>query len=517
MINTGVGEILVHQGLNSFNGIETIQIVAPISEPARPVIFTIDEIRQIVIDGQFTEADDTVVGTEVDDTLTSSTGGEDVLRGLAGADLYIVSDIINSSVIIQDSGTGGNDIVQFESLDFSDAQFARVLGDSDDLLVTDPALNRSILIKDTLDDNFSGGISFLRFDDGDFDIQSVRDILLAQETTGGDDTLIGFQTNDTLTSTGGNDVLNGRQGSDTYVVDLLTLGTVLIDDGATGSNDLVINNANVAAASFIRDRVDTDTLIIDFGGDRTITIRTSLDDNFSGGIDTVTFDDGSGAPPTVLTMQDIRDTLIAQDSSEGDDLITGFLVADTIEGGAGNDFLTGLNGGDLYVFNPGDGVDTIRDNGNNTTDVLDLGFGFGDLIAERGGADGQDAVLSFLGTTDQVTVLNGLLNNQPDRIEQYQLTDSTLDTQGLRQVIIAQEVTAGNDVLVGFNGDEILFGNEGDDHLIGLTGNDTYQIGIGHGADIVDDQAQCELDSRPAGVPRPRSGGCQLLAPHPGA
>ncbi len=47
----------------------------------------------------------------------------------------------------------------------------------------------------------------------------------------------------------------------------------------------------------------------------------------------------------------------------GDDAIFGMLNSNTLDGGAGDDFLSGRQGDDTYVFGRGYGRDVILDNG----------------------------------------------------------------------------------------------------------------------------------------------------------
>jgi len=78
-------------------------------------------------------------------------------------------------------------------------------------------------------------------------------------------------------------------------------------------------------------------------------------------------------------------------------------LANTLDGGLGNDILHGGNGDDLFVFRLGDGQDAIHTNGTNDADVLRLGTGIdaGDLVSTR---DGDDLVIGITGTTDKLTV-----------------------------------------------------------------------------------------------------------------
>jgi hypothetical protein len=85
-------------------------------------------------------------------------------------------------------------------------------------------------------------------------------------------------------------------------------------------------------------------------------------------------------------------------STDGNDVIDGFNIADVITGGRGNDTLRGGDGGDVYVYNFGDGDDYVHDYGNgNDIDRLALGPGIapGDVTLIRSTSDLDDLTLSF--------------------------------------------------------------------------------------------------------------------------
>jgi hypothetical protein len=65
-----------------------------------------------------------------------------------------------------------------------------------------------------------------------------------------------------------------------------------------------------------------------------------------------------------------EDTL---EGGSGADTIGGGAKADTIEGGTGNDSLTGGTGNDVFVYNVGDGLDTITDFNTGNTGSLNDG------------------------------------------------------------------------------------------------------------------------------------------------
>ncbi|MEM8697814.1 MAG: cadherin-like domain-containing protein, partial [Pseudomonadota bacterium] len=478
-------DIIIHNAFSPNGRIENFRFTSAFGSED----LTLAEVRDIAIANQFTANDDTVVGTELAELIQAADGGQDVLRGLAGNDTYAIDEIFNQSVVIDDSSSSGGDVLEISGLDFADAVFSRVPGDEDDLVISDPTVfNRTILIKNTLNSNFVGAIETIRFDDQDIDLATVRSTIFQQELSDLGDTVIGSTVADTLFSSLGDDVLNGRNGADIYQIDTRNIGTVIIDDGAGGGDDQVILNfASAATTEFSQDPLSTDDLILDFGGRRTVTIQNTLSDNFVGGIATLTFDDGTGLIQS-LSMLDVRNIILDNAATTGNDRISAFTVADTIDAGEGNDLLEGRDGSDTYVFNPGDGQDIIDDNGSFDTDVLDLGFETSDLVLGRGGAAGNDILLQFQSSTDQVTVINGYSGGQQDGIEQFQFTDATLTTADLRQRFLDAQVTSGDDVIVGFNGAETLSGGEGNDTLIGSTGNDIYLIEIGDGDDLIEDQ-----------------------------
>lgn len=83
---------------------------------------------------------------------------------------------------------------------------------------------------------------------------------------------------------------------------------------------------------------------------------------------------------------------------------------DTLAGGPGHDVLTGGAGSDTFIFNRGDGRDTVTDFDARGTghDVIDLGPDHGNTFAELEGLarqHGDDVVLNF-GHGDSLTLLH---------------------------------------------------------------------------------------------------------------
>ena len=93
---------------------------------------------------------------------------------------------------------------------------------------------------------------------------------------------------------------------------------------------------------------------------------------------------------------------------EGNDSIYGGTGNDVLEGGTGNDYVSGETGNDTYIFNLGDGADTIYDYEYSTTsgrsDRIIFGEGISreDVVMER---VGYDLVIRY-SDTDRITVKN---------------------------------------------------------------------------------------------------------------
>lgn len=96
-----------------------------------------------------------------------------------------------------------------------------------------------------------------------------------------------------------------------------------------------------------------------------------------------------------------------------------------ITGGKGNDLLAGGAGGDTYVFAVGDGIDTIEEVADLSSESDLISFGAGILAADvKVTRMGEDLVLAY-GTDDSITVKRWFGAN-PQGIVQVRFADSTV-------------------------------------------------------------------------------------------
>ncbi|MDM1020605.1 calcium-binding protein, partial [Acinetobacter sp. VNK23] len=175
-----------------------------------------------------------------------------------------------------------------------------------------------------------------------------------------------------------------------------------------------------------------------------------------------------------------------------------------VEGGQGNDTIYGSFGDEVYLFNLGDGQDTIieRPAGQNYSnvavsfDVLRFGQGIAttDISLHR---YGTDLVIQHSNQTDQVTIQNYFTGGH-HKVNEIQFVDSTIwnnayienhvtyhgtanndEVWGYRDTHETFEMGAGNDKVYSGAGNDIIYGQAGDDTLWGQAGNDTLYGGIG--------------------------------------
>ncbi len=209
--------------------------------------------------------------------------------------------------------------------------------------------------------------------------------------TSGDDTLTGTADSDTLQGGAGNDLLAGGDGDDTYLFNPGDGVDRIVDSSGT---DTILFGEGITPDSL---SLGLGSLLVRVGdqGDAIHLEDFNPDDPFNSSvIEQFQFGDG-----TVLGIADLLARGFDIQGTEGDDLLTGTAITDritggegddTLAGGKGDDLLAGGGGNDTYVFNLGDGQDTIADISSSTEGNL-IAFGAGiaasDLAFVRDGAD----------------------------------------------------------------------------------------------------------------------------------
>ena len=211
----------------------------------------------------------------------------------------------------------------------------------------------------------------------------------------GNDTLEGGEGADRLEGGDGADEVSYSNSADGVRVSLVATGGLQVDfDGAAANQneavgDRLTNIANIVGSDhndWLTGGGGVNRLVGGAGDDRLIGFEgdDTLDggagnDTLEGGEDTDTLRGGDGAD--ILNGDAGNDTLngdAGNDTLNGGrnaDTLNGGAGDDTLNGGAGNDTLSGGAGADTYVFNAGDGTDTITDTDTDSKIVFLQGTG----------------------------------------------------------------------------------------------------------------------------------------------
>jgi Ca2+-binding RTX toxin-like protein len=344
---------------------------------------------------------------------------------------------------------------------------------------------------------------------------------------GGDDWLFGAAGNDSLYGGNGNDILFGGQGddhleggkgNDTYLFNRGDGRDIVYDwpGWDKGNLDAVQFGEGIAPGDVELSR-EWETLVLSLVGTqdrllvRNFFVNAATSTNPSL-IEEFRFTDG-----TVWTPEKIRWLLVqgtdgndmlrgyagndVLSGGEGDDQLYGGDGDDTLIGGPGNDRLEGGLGNDTYIFNRGDGQDSVFDVPSShyrgrvanagSLDVVQFGEGIApsDVKIFR---DGIVLVFSLEGTDDRLLVGDffewDVISANPSLIEEFRFADGTVwDVETVRQMVLQGSESndalygyASDDVLAGLGGDDKLYGGDGDDTLIGGPGNDQLEGGSGN-------------------------------------
>lgn len=463
-------------------------------------VWSLDDVRAKLVTG--TDGDDVLRGFDTADTLYGGLGN-DRLEGSSNSDTYIFNLGDGQDVIydFQSSpAASGPDIISFGAgISASDLTLTRTGFQGRDMLIAINGSSDSIRVEDML---FSTYREVEEFHFADGMVWTLADIwgALLGATDGndniigtgnadflsgaaGDDTLTGKGGNDSLIGGKGNDTLYGDEGSDTYIFARGDGADVIEDNGFADTDRLIIRGYTPAEVILGQAASDNNHLVISFvGSSDQITVRNALGNNVGDNIEEYVFDDG-----TVWTPDDLRLMILESAQTDGDDVVRGFDTSDRLEGGLGNDELRGGDGSDDYVFTRGDGVDVIEDEGYLSTDRLVLhGYSPDEVMIGRSSPTSNDAVLTFTGTGDRITIVNTLNGGAFDVIEEIVFDGGTVWTPADLRVALLTGGD-GNDALYGFDTSDTLDGGLGNDRMEGGFGQDIYIFDVGYGADVIRD------------------------------
>ena len=459
---------------------------------------------------------DLIDGGEGSDTLAGGEGN-DVLNGEAGDDELLGNKNAAGTTDV-DNGGAGNDVMVWNNGDGSDVDNG---GEGTDETV----VNGNPTGADTFvyGPGANGRVAFKRTSAGPFsvDIEAEKTRL---NGLGGDDVmqpdpenavgltdqtalvLNGGEGNDSLTGAEGNDVLNGEGGDDGLVGgkgadtdnggegnDTMTWNNgdgTDIDRGGDGSDEAVVNGSKGAVGDEFSFAVGATpgqvafqrTNLVPFGIDIEAE-KTTL--NGLAGDDVM-------APSNQTGLKDA--TALTLNGGEGNDKLTGGDGADVLNGEAGDDQLLPAKGAD--TVNGGEGDDTMVWNPGEASDKDKGEAGNDKMVVNGGGANevfnyGPDATFAANGVHFERTAENGQVQFSVE-LEAESLTvngnagddkmspDPANPTGLTNQTALVLNGGEGNDSIAGAEGNDTLNGEAGDDKLVGNKGADTDNGGEGN-------------------------------------
>jgi Ca2+-binding RTX toxin-like protein len=341
---------------------------------------------------------------------------------------------------------------------------------------------------------------------------------------GGNDYLRSRDGDDTLIGGPGNDSLRGGYGNDTYIFNRGDGQDNIYDQGKYNNqeefniiqfgpgikpDDLEYSAANIGA-----------DLVLSLKGTKDkITICGQFNHLDPGvhPIKLIRFEDGTELEQSNFEafrwqITEQADEIYGTIDDEtlnglgGDDQIYGKDNNDTLIGGKGNDYLEGGTGQDTYIFNRGDGQDTIFEHYYYGLNIIQFGANINSTDVEYEKDHNLDLIIKIKDTEDSIRLKDYFINNDPDRFKHFELVfeDNTIidnnefekyrfnatNKNDLMQGTMDGDVIdskGGDDTLLGDYGDDILIGGTGNDTLRGHYGHDTYIFNLGDGQDIIED------------------------------
>ena len=472
------------------------------------------------------EGDDTLIGGIGDDILNGDQG-DDLLSGGAGNDIYRFNlGWGNDQIQNEYKNNNEVDIVEFIGINPMDLVIRKV---GQDMVITHRTTGDQLIIQSQFEQyGYNKPIQFIHFDDGtkwnldDLNVQAVKGTEL-------DDVIEGTTDHDVIHAGEGNDIVNGSQvWSENPELQYFVYGEAgndiingsgyldggIGDDEITGRGHLLGGDGNdVITGNGILEGQNGDDILSGQGrlfggnGDDQLTLTELGNDAgyLSGGDgnDTLTVDVNRR-----VFVDDYNRSEFVQDADGYhipiDDELTEAQRAVYIEGGKGNDIINGSFGDEVYLFNLGDGQDTIIErqagqNYNNVAvsfDVLRFGSDINatNISLHRHGAD---LVIKHSNNLDQVTIQN-YFNGGHYKINEIQFADQTVWNNSYIENHVTYHGTAGTDEVWGYRdsneifemdagddkvyagaGNDIIYGRVGNDTLWGQAGNDTLYGGAG--------------------------------------
>lgn len=526
---------------NANEGIDTVN--ASLSYRLGANLENLTLIGTSPIEGTGNSLNNTIIGNAAANRLDGDLGA-DTLKGLGGDDTYAVD---SSSDIVVENLNEGIDSVYASSNYTLGANIENLTLTVNASSGTGNELN-NVLMGNAYANTLSGGAGNDTLDGGQ-----------------GSDTLYGGTGNDTYLIDSIDDVIieNTNEGVDTVYskvnyalsnnLEILILnGGAIYGTGNDLNNTIIGNNfANILSSGAGNDTLDggwgNDTLYGGTGDDTYLVDSTSdvINENFNEGIDTVSASSSYTLSSNVENLILTGSALINGIGNDLNNSITGNSSSNIINGGTGADTLKGLGGndsyyidnaGDVVIENPNEGMDGVHASIDYT---LGKNIEYLSLIHEGGAINGTGNELNNTITgNDYVNILQGGAGDDildgarggdtlyggagDDTYWVYSINDiviensaegiDTVKTSGTSYTLganIENLTLYGTDkingignilknTITGNSAANVLDGDAGADILKGLGGDDTYYVD--NSGDLIIENANEGIDTINASV-----------------
>ncbi len=460
------------------------------------------EVEALIFAASQTDLNDIIYGYTGDDVFEGGLGDDIIRTGGNGRDTIVWSRGDGRDVIY-DASDGA---VMLHGVDPSDVTVVRQAPNSTNFeLRIDGSMMQAVVIIGQTGDR----IASVQFDNGEvWDSAEfiVRADGLHTQTsthlgTGGTDTLSGGNGNDVLDGEMGADELRGGYGSDNYLIGAGDGDDLIVEFGGGHFRDVdAITFLDLASDEVIGRRSGYDLVLDVIGTNQTVTVHEHFL-NSEYGIERVLFIDG-----VTLDIEDIR-WFAPIRGNIGNDILGSdsgtypfWGTNQTFQGDLGDDKITGGVGGDGYIWNTGDGDDTIYESGA-TADTASIDTLWLQDVSSTGVKltwSGLDLLVTVLSTGETITI--DWQNLRVDGVQAYGLerirfADDVMWDISTIVLKAAYHGSDGDDYLYGSDNDDHFIGGLGDDMLIGREGSDRYEYAFGDGDDIIDDWGLGGLDT----------------------
>jgi len=464
---------------------------------------------------------DTIIGGNPTDTVSGTT--DEVLIGGAGANLIYGGN--GSEIIYADMGPG--DVSGWATLDASDSDTVYG-GDGADVIYGSGG-NDYLYGGSGIDQIYVGnGSSYVDAGSGTSSVYGGTgdDTIIAGGTSdyvemGDGNSSVSLSAGEATISTGaGNDTIAADSGGGTALITEGTGAVTIMAGVSTGSDTVQLGSGGTTVQ--LDSELDESTLVVrDVNGDLVLSdggaMQLTLQSYFAnGGNVALQFSDGTSWGAAQILQASMTpssdggdDTLVGSNGNDsitagygntsivgvsGDNTLTGGYAADTIDGGSGADTIEGgavttqIFGGtglETYVYNVGDGSDTIWENTTTAgSDTLSFGTGISASDLSFVYDSSTDLLQISIASTGETILVSNFVATQPDQhqISTLAFADGTTMSQlQVFQQAWAIDGTTGNDSLTGTSSANYFDGMGGNDIEVGEGGDDTFVFNSGYG------------------------------------